>query len=536
MDGGADTDTISYTPSAADTLTITANVTNVEAVTIGGTAAGSVDASAAVNGLAITGNGAANTLVGSGFGDTLVGGGDGDTLVGGGGNDTIDGGSGTDTASFAGNASDYGISISGSTVTVTDNNVTDGDDGTDTVTTVEVLDFAGGNVLIVGAGGFATIQEAVNAAGNGDTILIAEGTYVEQVQIDGKSDLTLIGVGEVTIKAPADVIETARSSSDREMHSVVTIENGTNIKLDNINVDGDGRGDTVDEGSGTGQAQFTGVFVRNASATLEDVDITGVRDPYAPGTTTGTGDPVVSGVQRGVALQVDNDTLLGFTMTGGSISDFQKNATVFNRADLNVTGVTITGGGDQPINAQNGIQVLNSTGTIANNIITKIGYAGPAVAYSGMILGFGNTDLDITGNTITGTNGVNTASKVVGIFILDFGPDNNGGSITGNVISHVDSGIDVSGGLGPNGLVITDNTVTNIDTSDPFTGGVTFNPTTSAGNTVEGSAGDDELTGGAATTTSAALAATTPSPAAAARMPLTAVRATTPSSTHPVLI
>ncbi len=172
-------------------------------------------------------------------------------------------------------------------------------------------------------------------------------------------------------------------------------------------------------------------------------------------------------------------------MTGGSISDFQKNATVFNRADLNVTGVTITGGGDQPINAQNGIQVLNSTGQIANNIITKIGYAGPAVAYSGMILGFGNTNLDITGNTITGTNGVNTASKVVGIFILDFGPDNNGGSITGNVISHVDSGIDVSGGLGPNGLVITGNTVTNIDTSDPFTGGVTFNPTTSAGNTVE---------------------------------------------------
>ncbi len=62
VDGGADTDTISYTPSAADTLTITANVTNVEAVTIGGTAAGSVNASAAVNGLAITGNDAANTL------------------------------------------------------------------------------------------------------------------------------------------------------------------------------------------------------------------------------------------------------------------------------------------------------------------------------------------------------------------------------------------------------------------------------------------------------------------------------------------
>ncbi|WP_373504778.1 beta strand repeat-containing protein [Aestuariivirga sp.] len=428
--------------------------------------------------------------------DDLTGGGGKDTLTGGEGNDTLDGGGGTDTASFAGNAADYSISVSGGTVTVTDNNAGDGDEGADTVADTEIIGFSDGSVLIVGAGGFATIQEAVDAAGNGDTIMIAEGTYTEQVQIDGKTGLTLVGIGEVTIKAPADVVETARSSSDREMHSVVTIENSTGITLDNVNVDGDGRANTIEEGGGAGSAQFTGVFVRNASATLEDVDITGVRDPLPGGTTIGTGDPIVSGNQRGVALQVDNDMLMAFTMTGGSISDFQKNATVFSGADLNVTGVTITGGGDQPVNAQNGIQVLNSTGTIANNIITNIGYAGPALAYSGMILAYGNTDLDITGNTITGTNGVNTDSKVVGIYILDFGPDNSGGSITGNIISHVDSGIEVTGGLGPDGMTITGNTVTDIDANDPFAGNVTFDPTTSANNTVEGSAGDDVLNGG----------------------------------------
>jgi len=102
---------------------------------------------------------------------------------------------------------------------------------------------------------------------------------------------------------------------------------------------------------------------------LVDVDIVHVRDP------------IFSGVQRGVGLGVDNDSLMAFSMTGGSISDFQKNATVFNFADLNVTGVTITGGGAQTINAQNGIQLLNSTGTIADNVITNIGYAGPADAY-----------------------------------------------------------------------------------------------------------------------------------------------------------
>ena len=428
---------------------------------------------------------------------TIVRGGGGtDTMTGGEGNDAIDGGAGNDTVTFGGPSSEYTIDITGGTVTVTDNNLLNGDDGIDTLTDVETLDFSGANVLIVGAGGFATIQEAVDAAGNGDTIMIAEGTYTEQVQIDGKTGLTLVGLGEVTIKAPADVVETARSSSDREMHSVVTIENSTGITLDNVNVDGDGRANTIDEGGGAGQAQFTGVFVRNSTATLEDVDITGVRDPLPGGTTTGTGDPIVSGNQRGVALQVDNDTLMAFTMTGGSISDFQKNATVFSFADLNVTGVTITGGGDQPVNAQNGIQVLNSTGTIANNIITNIGYAGPQLVYSGMILAYGNTDLDITGNTITGTNGTNTGSQVVGIYILDFGTDNSGGSITGNIISHVDEGIDVSGGLGPNGMTVSGNSVTNLDLSDPYVTGVYFAPTTSAPVDVSGSEGDDVLLGG----------------------------------------
>jgi hypothetical protein len=50
-------------------------------------------------------------------------------------------------------------------------------------------------ILTVGTGGtYSTIQAAVDAAGNGDRIEIAAGTYREQVTVNGK-DITLQGAG-----------------------------------------------------------------------------------------------------------------------------------------------------------------------------------------------------------------------------------------------------------------------------------------------------------------------------------------------------
>ena len=80
---------------------------------------------------------------------------------------------------------------------------------------VEKIDNNGGHVLLVGNGGYATINEAIAAAGNGDTILIAGGDYHEQVVINGKTGLHLVGVGDVNIIAPNDVTSTVMSSSGR---------------------------------------------------------------------------------------------------------------------------------------------------------------------------------------------------------------------------------------------------------------------------------------------------------------------------------
>src|SRR5206468_2986343 len=93
--------------------------------------------------------------------DVLNGLGGNDVLLGGAGNDTIDGGGGIDTARYSGPIT---INTNGSGGwTVVDAG------GTDTLSNLEIVDDgAGGRTLLVGNGGFGTIQAAVNAAHDGD--------------------------------------------------------------------------------------------------------------------------------------------------------------------------------------------------------------------------------------------------------------------------------------------------------------------------------------------------------------------------------
>ena len=71
--------------------------------------------------------------------DAIAGSGGNTYLSGFAGNDSIDGGSGIDTAGFNGNRANYTLSTSASNYVVTDNT---GTDGTDTLTSIERLQFA----------------------------------------------------------------------------------------------------------------------------------------------------------------------------------------------------------------------------------------------------------------------------------------------------------------------------------------------------------------------------------------------------------
>ena len=93
--------------------------------------------------------------------DSITGNSVDNVLTGGGGDDTIVGGGGIDTAAYTATINTDGI---------TDDNgghfvvATGGSEGTDTLSGVEKIDGAGTpNILLVGNGGYASIQAAVNA-------------------------------------------------------------------------------------------------------------------------------------------------------------------------------------------------------------------------------------------------------------------------------------------------------------------------------------------------------------------------------------
>lgn len=133
---GSGIDTLSY---AAMTSAWTINL-STNSATSGAETDGVYDFENAIGGSGndvITGTSASNILDG-GAGD--------DRLKGGAGNDTIIGGAGTnDVAVFAGLQSSYTIATNNGVVTITDNqSSTDGNDGVDTVSGIEIAEFKGG--------------------------------------------------------------------------------------------------------------------------------------------------------------------------------------------------------------------------------------------------------------------------------------------------------------------------------------------------------------------------------------------------------
>ena len=98
----------------------------------------------------ITGDDGNNTIPGTDGNDTIDAGAGDDTVTGGQGNDTLSGGDGTDTAGYSGDQDSYTLQITPEGIILDDRR--DGEDGTDTLTEFEFLDFAQGSFFDTGNG------------------------------------------------------------------------------------------------------------------------------------------------------------------------------------------------------------------------------------------------------------------------------------------------------------------------------------------------------------------------------------------------
>ncbi len=457
----------------------------------------------------VTGTAYDDILTGGTNGDTINAGAGDDILVGGAGNDVLNGGDGVDVAyfedRFAGdwslavtkNADGFVTAFDSATATV----AATGQSETDTFSGIETIELEGTGYLslldpiqvfdaasnLVGT--FRSINDALSFATDGGTVLINGGTYTEQVVINDIDNLTIRAVTGTTVNivAPANVSPTGTKVSGQVVEAVVTVVNSTNVTIQGIKVDGAHAGSSISANS-----DYSGVFFKNSSGGLVDVAVTGVGVPVVNG--------VVSGGQIGRAVLIENSSALAFSMTRGSISDFQKNGLVATNAILNVSGVTITGSGDQGI-AQNGIVTFSSSGTISGNRITGLGQVGQVVSTAtGVLLVSGNHDLAVSNNTIVGAS---ADGRFIGVYV---GSDVSGGGVTGNTISNADTGVQVGApgeavAIGAPSIRVSGNTVTASDE------GVSFYPAdqnATVAHTVSGSglydflngaAGDDTLTG-----------------------------------------
>ena len=174
-------------------------------------------------------------------------------------------------------------------------------------------------------------------------------------------------------------------------HPVIYIH-GTDANVENLTVDGDGKG-------GGSNNRIVGIGMNNAGGTIDHVTIQHVRQTP------------LNGVQEGVAILNSSTAAHTLNVTNSTLFDYQKNGMVLDGSGLtaNVDHNTVTGAGDTTLIAQNGIQLSNgAVGHITNNTVSGHEYSGPSggsdflndTQSAGILLDEAGDGTTIDGNTV----------------------------------------------------------------------------------------------------------------------------------------
>ncbi|MEP7348493.1 MAG: tandem-95 repeat protein [Sphingorhabdus sp.] len=174
--GGNGVDTVDYSSA---TLAMTINLTTNIAQATGET-------DNIYNFENTIGGSGADTITGTANVNTLNGGAGNDIITGGAGNDIIVGGSGSDKLILAGLQASYTLTTANGTVSIVDNQPTvDGNDGTDTISGIEQLQFKGGTTVNI------TSPIILDLDGNGvRTVSAADSNARYDLDGDGLADDT----------------------------------------------------------------------------------------------------------------------------------------------------------------------------------------------------------------------------------------------------------------------------------------------------------------------------------------------------------
>jgi hypothetical protein len=217
---------------------------------------------------------------------------------------------------------------------------------------------------------YTTIQDAVNAASPGDTLVADPGLYVEQVQID--KPLTLKGgASGVIIKAVSNQIGA----------SILVKPLTTNVNIENLTLQCDPSQQNTGQG---GDNRLRGIWFNQSSGTVDSVSVIDYR--------RNTG---FFGVQEGNGIELRGSIFDGvttwdntLTVTNCLVTGYQKTGIIGNgNVKLIASGNTVTGVGTTPNIAQNGIQIgFGAKGIVEFNVISGNRYATGDVWSCGILI------------------------------------------------------------------------------------------------------------------------------------------------------
>ncbi|MCX7785269.1 MAG: hypothetical protein N2201_03435, partial [candidate division WOR-3 bacterium] len=275
---------------------------------------------------------------------------------------------------------------------------------------------------------YPTIQSAINAATNGDTIQIAAGTYPEQVTLTGanRKSLTFIGAGASTVIRPTSIPQLFPrydwlNPNTAVIFAVDSVAGIGPVVIKNLKIDAS----EITSMPGGANA-FHGIHFRESGGLIENVLIEGF----------------VSSIYPSVGFYLSDvwETGSAIEVCYSKVKDFTRNGLVCvgNYAIANFHHDTVLGiGGAAPNQTPNGILIAwGASGSIANNYIKDLVSSNSSWIGCGILVYF-------AGDEVYSNNNVLVDNEYHIVY------DNTAGEIIGNVLSEpVVAGYGWTGGIG----------------------------------------------------------------------------------------
>jgi parallel beta-helix repeat protein len=324
---------------------------------------------------------------------------------------------------------------------------------------------AGGNRIVdddrqqCPTAGYTSIGAALADATAGSTVTVCAGTYTEQLLVDSKPGLKLVGKDMPRIVAPSNT-----------HGAVIEIRNSSNVTVQGFHVDGNFVFPTV-------ASWWAGIAFNNSSGTISENFISHMRQRALYVSTQGVGIEVFgSTATKPLAVKILSNTITDFQHAGVSVTGNYMPTISRNLIQMHSNGQ----------NAPTGIMMYSLPGgSISGNAIMH-NYGLGIDNYSYGIYGIDTSNVKIASNTITGSRegitlrgsvgaaGSNTISgnKVIdagyGISVYSIGGTAHDNAIVKNTIigfyrQDARVGVSVDGGTETQGTRVIGNTIQGYD-------------------------------------------------------------------------